>query len=135
METSLGRNANIVRLSVLEIVYYRWNSLKTIQKFCFHILILSKTHLCCFMRKANHSVHKSSGLCFVQLLQYPDDYGQSRQVVENNSKCSVDNTNKFCTEIGEFINENHSRRPQVIGQRPRSKHQTIDFFRLGRIVI
>ena len=87
------------------------------------------------MRKDNHSAHKSSGLCFVQLLQYPDDYGQSRQVVDNISKCSIDNTNKFCTEVCEFINENHSRRPQVIGERPRSKDQTIDFFRLGRIVI
>ena len=87
------------------------------------------------MRKANHCAHKSSGLCFVQLLQYPDDYGQSRQVVGNTTKCSNDNTNKFCTEVGEFINENHSRRSQVIGERPRSKHQTVDFFRLGRIVI
>ena len=87
------------------------------------------------MRKANHSVHKSSGLCFVQLLQYPDDYGQSRQVVENISKCSIDNTNKFCAEVDEFINENHSRRPQVLGERSRSKDQTIDIFRLGRIVI
>ena len=87
------------------------------------------------MRKANRSAHKSSGLCFVQLFQYPDDYGQSRQVVENISKCSIDNTNKFWTEVGEFINENHSRRPQVIGERSRSKHQIIDFFRLGRIVI
>ena len=87
------------------------------------------------MNKANHSAHKSSGHCFVQLLQYPDDYGQSRQVVENISKCSIDNTNRFCTEIDEFINENPSRRLQVIGEQPRSKHQTIDFFRLGRIVI
>ena len=87
------------------------------------------------MRKANYSAHKSSSLCFVQLLQYSDDYGQSRHVVENISKCSIDNTNKFCTDVGEFINENHSRPPQVISERPRSKHQTIDFFRLGRIVI
>ena len=76
-----------------------------------------------------------SGLCFVQLLQYFDDYGQSRQVVENISKCSIDNTYKFCTEVGERINENHSRRPQVIGERPRPKHQTVDIFRLGRFVI
>ena len=110
-------------------------SWKLFKNFDFHILILSKTHLCCFMRKANHSAHKSLGLYFVQLLQYPDDYGQSRQVVENTSKCSIDNTNKFCTEVGEFINENHSRRPQVIGERPRSKYQTLDFFRLCRIVI
>ena len=88
----------------------------------------AKAHLCCFMRKANHSTHKSSGLCFVQLLRYLDNYGQSRQVIENLSKCSIDNTNKFCTEVGEFINKNHSRRPQVICVRPRSKHQTIDFF-------
>ena len=87
------------------------------------------------MRKTNHSAHKSLGLCFVELLQYSDDYGQSRQVVEDISKCSIDNTNKFCTEVDEFINENHSRRPQVIGERPRSKHQTTDLFRLGRIVI
>ena len=87
------------------------------------------------MRKANHSAHQSSGLCFLQLLQYPDDYGQSRQVVENISKCSIDNTNKFCTEVGEFINEKHSKRPRVISERPRSKHQTRDFSRLGRIVI
>ena len=87
------------------------------------------------MRKTNHSARKSSDLCLVQSLQYPDDYGRSREVVENISTCSIDNTNKFCTEVGEFINENHSRRPQVIGERPRSKYQTIDFFRLGRIVM
>ena len=87
------------------------------------------------MRQVNHSAHKSSGLCSVQVLQYSDDYGYSRQIVENISKCSIDNTNKFCTEVGEFINEKHSRRPQVIGERPRSKHQAIDFFRLGSIVI
>ena len=51
------------------------------------------------MRKANRSAHKSSGLCFVQLLQYPDDYGQSTQVVENITKCSIDNTNKSAQKL------------------------------------
>ena len=48
---------------------------------------------------------------------------------------SIYNAIKLLRELGEFINENHSRRPEVIGERFRSKYQTVGFVRLGRIVI
>ena len=97
--------------------------------------MLSISYLCCCIGKVNHSVHNSLGRCFVQLLKYSDDYEQSRQVVENISMCSINNAIKLLKELGEFINENHSRRPEVIGERSRSKYQIVGFVRLGRIVI
>ena len=48
---------------------------------------------------------------------------------------SINNADKLCKEVGEFINENHSRRSQVIGERSRSKYQTVNFVGLGRIMI
>ena len=87
------------------------------------------------MGKVNHSAHNSLGRYFVQLLQYSDNYEQSRQVVENISMCSINNAIKLLKELGEFINENHSRRPEAISERSRSKYQAVGFVRLGRVVI
>ena len=86
------------------------------------------------MGKASHSVCKSSGHCFVQQ-QYPDDSEQSRQEVENITKCSVYSTIKKLKDVGVFSGEIRSRWSQVIGERLRSKCQIAGFVRLDKSVI